>query len=46
LQLAGAEFSSNTTPWTGHVVVGLELITGQNPASALEVGRRLVERLK
>jgi putative intracellular protease/amidase len=27
-------------------VVDRELITGQNPASALEVGQRLVERLK
>ena len=43
---AGARFSSNATPWTGHVVVDRELITGQNPASALEVGQRLVERLK
>jgi len=46
LQRAGARFSSNATPWTGHVVVDRELITGQNPASALEVGQRLVERLK
>ncbi|WP_313140849.1 hypothetical protein [Stenotrophomonas sp.] len=45
-QRAGARFTSNTTPWTGHVVVDRELITGQNPASALEVGQRLVERLK
>jgi putative intracellular protease/amidase len=28
------------------VVEDRELITGQNPASALEVGKRLVERLK
>jgi len=46
LQQAGAKFSSNAAPWTGHVVVDRELITGQNPASALEVGQRLVERLK
>ncbi len=46
LQRAGARFSSNTTPWTSHVVVDRELITGQNPASALEVGQRLVEQLK
>ena len=46
LQRAGATFSSNATPWTGHVVVDRELITGQNPASALEMGQRLVERLK
>jgi putative intracellular protease/amidase len=43
---AGAKFSSDATPWTGHVVVDRELITGQNPASALEVGQRLVKRLK
>jgi len=46
LQRAGARFSSNATPWTGHVMMDRELITGQNPASALEVGQRLVERLK
>lgn len=46
LQQAGAKFSSDTTPWTGHVVEDRELITGQNPASAMEVGQRLVERLK
>lgn len=45
-QRAGARFSSNATPWTGHVVVDRELVTGQKPASALEVGQRLVERLK
>jgi len=45
LQQAGALFSSNTTPWKGHVG-NRELITGQNPASALEVGQRFVERLK
>jgi len=46
LQRAGARFSSNTTPWTSHVVEDRELITGQSPASALEVAQRLVERLK
>jgi len=30
----------------GGVVVGREVITGQNPVSALAVGQRLVERLK
>ncbi|MHC5149416.1 type 1 glutamine amidotransferase domain-containing protein [Stenotrophomonas rhizophila] len=38
LQRAGAKFSSNATPWTGHVVVDRELIAGQNRASALAVG--------
>ncbi len=46
LQQAGALFSSNTTPWIGHVVMDRGLITEQNPASALEVGQQLVERLK
>lgn len=48
LQRAGARFSSNTTPRTGHVAVDRELITGQNraSASASEVGQRLVEQLE
>jgi len=46
LQQAGAQFSSNTTPWNGHVVMDRELITGQNPASALGVGRELLKRLR
>lgn len=29
LQEAGARFSGNSTPWTGHVVVDRERITGQ-----------------
>jgi len=46
LQQAGGQYSSNTSPWTSHVVMDRELITGQNPASALEVGQALVKRLK
>ncbi|SFN55233.1 Putative intracellular protease/amidase [Pseudomonas sp. NFACC24-1] len=46
LQQAGGQYSSNTSPWTSHVVTDRELITGQNPASALAVGQALVERLK
>lgn len=46
LQQAGGQYRSNTAPWTSHVVMDRELITGQNPASALEVGRELVKRLK
>lgn len=46
LQQAGATFRSNATPWAAHVVVDRELITGQNPASALAVGQALLERLK
>lgn len=46
LQQAGGRYSSNTSPWTSHVVTDRELVTGQNPASALEVGQVLIERLK
>lgn len=46
LQQAGGQYRSNTAPWTSHVVKDRELITGQNPASALEVGQALVKRLK
>lgn len=46
LQLAGGSYSSNTAPWAPHVVQDRELITGQNPASAAEVGHLLLQRLK
>lgn len=46
LEQAGANYSSNTTPWTAHVVTDRELITGQNPASAVQVGQALLARLK
>lgn len=46
LEKAGGVFSSNTAPWASHVVVDRELVTGQNPASALAVGNTLVDRLK
>ncbi|QHG65477.1 type 1 glutamine amidotransferase domain-containing protein [Pseudomonas putida] len=46
LQQAGATFRSNATPWASNVVVDRELITGQNPASALAVGEELLKRLK
>ncbi|RSZ60486.1 type 1 glutamine amidotransferase domain-containing protein [Massilia atriviolacea] len=46
LETAGARYSSNATPWTGYVVTDRELITGQNPASALQVGQALLDRLK
>jgi putative intracellular protease/amidase len=45
LQAAGADYRSNTQPWTPYVVQDRELITGQNPASAAEVGRLLLTRL-
>ena len=46
LEKAGGIFSSNTAPWTSHVVTDRELITGQNPGSALKVGNVILERLK
>lgn len=46
LELAGGIFSSNTAPWTAHVVNDRELITGQNPASATQVGQALLSRLQ
>lgn len=46
LEQAGASYSSNAAPWTPHVVEDRELITGQNPASALTVGQALIERLR
>jgi len=45
LEAAGARHVSNTTPWTANVVVDRELITGQNPASAVAVARAVLERL-
>lgn len=46
LEKAGGLYSSNTANWTPYVVIDRELITGQNPASAIEVGKALLGRLK
>lgn len=46
LQQAGVQYRSNKTSWTANVVVDGELITGQNPASAVGVARELLGRLK
>jgi len=46
LQQAGGRFSSNAKPWTPHVVTDREVITGQNPASASQVGSEILKRLK
>ncbi|WP_237561439.1 hypothetical protein [Frateuria defendens] len=46
LEQAGVRYSSNTAPWTPNMVVDRELITGQNPASALEVGQEVLKHLK
>ncbi|EOW6644690.1 type 1 glutamine amidotransferase domain-containing protein [Cronobacter muytjensii] len=46
LEQAGGAFSSNSEPFTAHVVTDRELITGQNPASASGVAQELLARLK
>ncbi|WP_199099329.1 type 1 glutamine amidotransferase domain-containing protein [Dyella sp. ASV21] len=46
LQKAGAQFSSESQAFAPHVVTDRELITGQNPASAVQVGNELLKRLK
>ncbi|MES2819834.1 MAG: type 1 glutamine amidotransferase domain-containing protein [Pseudomonadota bacterium] len=46
LQQAGAQYGSNTSAWAPFMVVDRELITGQNPASAVQVGKALLDRLK
>jgi putative intracellular protease/amidase len=46
LQQAGASYSSNSSPWAANMVIDRELITGQNPASALRVGQELLRRLR
>jgi putative intracellular protease/amidase len=45
LEQAGGKYSSNTKPWSAYVVTDRELITGQNPASAVQVGQALLARL-
>lgn len=44
LTLAGATFSAKDL-WQANVVEDRELITGQNPASAVGVGKKLLEKL-
>jgi len=46
LEKAGGVYRSNTSNWTPNVVIDRELITGQNPASAIEVGKALLGRLQ
>ena len=46
LEQAGVVYRSNAQPWTAQVVVDRELITGQNPASAMGVADELLKRLK
>jgi putative intracellular protease/amidase len=46
LQQAGGVYGSNQVPFAPNVVMDRELITGQNPASALGVAGELLNRLK
>ncbi|SDQ20229.1 Putative intracellular protease/amidase [Pseudoxanthomonas sp. CF385] len=46
LQQAGVQYRSNVERWMANVVVDRELITGQNPASAVGVAQELLKRLK
>lgn len=46
LQAAGLRFSPGAQLWQGHMVTDRELITGQNPASAVLVGQELLRRLR
>ncbi|MGF7055668.1 NAD(P)-dependent dehydrogenase (short-subunit alcohol dehydrogenase family) [Bosea sp. OAE752] len=46
LEQADGRFSGNATPWTPHVVTDRDVITGENPASASQVGLEVLKRLK
>lgn len=46
LERAGGQYQSNQSPWTPNVIIDRELITGQNPASAAQVGQALLQRLQ
>lgn len=46
LEQAGVRYRSNTLAWTSNVVTDRELITGQNPASAVAMAKELLRRLK
>jgi putative intracellular protease/amidase len=46
LQQAGGAYSSNQAPFTPHMVIDRELITGQNPASATGVAQEILKRLQ
>ena len=45
LQERGGIFKG-AKPWSDHVVVNGRLVTGQNPQSALSLGKKLVETIK
>lgn len=43
---AGAKYSESKELWHPHVVVDRELITGENPASAVKVAQDMMDRFK
>ena len=43
LQFAGGEYSQSSEVWYPNVVVDRELITGQNPASAIDVAKEIIK---
>ena len=45
LEAGGADFSSATIPYTSHVEVDGNLVTGQNPASAGPTAREMIKLL-
>jgi len=45
LSLAGGQYSESTELWSSNVVVDRELITGQNPGSAIEVAETILAQL-
>lgn len=45
LSQAGGDYQRNDADWTAKVVVDRELITGQNPASAMGVAQEIIKRL-
>jgi putative intracellular protease/amidase len=44
LELAGGEYSQSSDVWYPNVVIDRELITGQNPASAIAVAQEIISR--
>ncbi|MFT5709046.1 MAG: putative intracellular protease/amidase, partial [Oceanospirillaceae bacterium] len=44
LTLAGGEYSQSSDIWYPNVVIDRELITGQNPASAITVAQEIISR--
>lgn len=45
LESAGGKYSQSADIWSPNVVIDRELITGQNPASAVNVAKQIISRL-